>query len=135
MSHSRHSGAVASPAPVQVVLACDSSAARSARRVVLAECRAAGLSHDATDGAELLVSEVVTNAVIHGRSDVRLRVCATPHHLRVEVGDDNSRRPSRVALDTEALDGRGLTIIELIASSWGVDDSAVGKVVWFEIAC
>ncbi len=118
---------------MHVVLPCDSTAAGRARRLVVAECRAAGLSHDSADGAELLVSEVVTNAVIHGRSEVRLGVCATSDRLRVEVGDDNSRRPARAAADADALDGRGLSIIDLLASRWGVDDGAVGKVVWFEI--
>lgn len=119
---------------VEATLPCDSTAAGAARRLVVAECRSVGLDPEATDNAELLVSEVVTNAVIHGRSDVRLRVRASPQRLRVEVGDDNSRRPSRVAMDAEALDGRGLTIVELVASAWGVDAVDVGKVVWFEIA-
>lgn len=116
-------------------LPCDATAAGAARRLVVAECRSAGLDRVATEVAELLVSEVVTNAVIHGRSDVRLTVRAWPCRVRVEVGDDNSRRPVRVRADEAALDGRGLAIIDLLASSWGVDDREIGKAVWFEVAC
>lgn len=133
MSHSRHSAALAPTPSAVAVLPCDSSAAGTARRTLVAECRAAGLDHAATESAELLVSEVVTNAVVHGRSEVRLRVCAGPAMVRVEVGDDNSRRPAHVDADPAALDGRGLTIVDLVASRWGVEDDGVGKVVWFEV--
>jgi hypothetical protein len=51
----------------------------------------------------------------------------------VEVRDDNSRRPVRQPEDTDALDGRGLSLLEAIATSWGVNDDGLGKVVWFEV--
>ncbi|SDQ89311.1 ATP-binding protein [Quadrisphaera sp. DSM 44207] len=121
-------------APLLAVLPCDLTAAGRARRLLAEECRAAGVRGDAADSAELLVSEVVTNAVIHGRSEVRLSVCASPRCLRVEVGDDNSRRPRVQELDAAALDGRGLAIVDMVATRWGVADDDLGKVVWFELA-
>lgn len=134
MKHSRPSGGVIAPPSIDAVLPCHASAAGLARALVVDACRSGGVDQDATDSAELLVSEVVTNAVIHGRSEVSLRVSATSGLVRVEVGDDNSRRPARASFDPGALDGRGMTIVELMASRWGVEPGVVGKVVWFELA-
>jgi hypothetical protein len=53
--------------------------------------------------------------------------------LRVDVGDDNSRHPQQQPLDTESLSGRGLQIVRLLSSRWGVVDEPVGKRVWFEL--
>lgn len=133
--HTRFPVAVAAaPLRVETTLPCDQSAPGSARRLVLEGCRSAGLRADALDSAELLVSEVVTNAVIHGRSDVRLRLRISSTTVRVEVGDDNSRRPVLQPREDDALDGRGLTIVAMVASAWGVVDDGFGKTVWFEIA-
>jgi anti-sigma regulatory factor (Ser/Thr protein kinase) len=85
------------------------------------------------DTALLLTSELVTNAVIHGHSDVQLQVCTNGGLLRVDVGDDNSRLPRRQPADPNALDGRGLAIVELLATRWGVDEEPIGKTVWFEL--
>jgi anti-sigma regulatory factor (Ser/Thr protein kinase) len=81
----------------------------------------------------LLTSETVTNAFIHGRSEARLRLVMRPDRIRVEVGDDNSRHPMRAERQDDALDGRGLDILDLVSSSWGVKDDVAGKVVWFEV--
>ncbi len=122
------------PLSEHVILGCDLQAPGEARRVVRRLCQAAGLPEDATDTAVLLTSEVVTNAVTHGRSDARLCVEATPTVVRVEVDDDNSRLPSVLADDPDALDGRGVAVLDRCASSWGATPRAVGKTVWFEIA-
>jgi hypothetical protein len=89
---------------------------------------------DSVETALLLTSELVTNAVRHGRSDVRLQVAVDGDLLRVDVGDDNSRHPLRKPSDLGALDGRGLQIVELLALRWGVDDEPLGKRVWFELS-
>ncbi len=117
-----------------LVLAPDPAAVGLARRFVAATCSAASTTTDLRDAAVLLASEVVTNAFIHGRSETRIAVRAYPERVRVEVADDNSRHPQRVVQDPEALDGRGMTIIDLVATDWGVRDDPYGKTVWFEIA-
>lgn len=123
--------------PARLTLAPDRAAVRQARAFVNDRCREAGLDDDLCDSAMLLVSETVTNAFIHGRSEARLTVTATGPHsrpgLRVEVGDDNSRHPHPVAQDDDALDGRGLAILEMLSARWGVRDEAYGKTVWFEL--
>ena len=85
------------------------------------------------DDAVLLVSELVTNAVVHGRSDVALRLWRTGSGVRVEIADRHPgavlpRRP-----DPEALGGRGLYLVETLAQDWGVRPAKPGKAVWFEL--
>lgn len=94
--------------------------------------------HDVTDAvdfaAQLLTSELVTNAVIHARSPVTLTLQLTAQTLRIEVSDDDPRQPrARDAHDAE-VGGRGLQIVDRLAASWGVVDDDVGKTVWFELA-
>lgn len=117
----------------ETVLPCGPEAAGQARRIVAEACTRADISSDARDSALLCTSELVTNALVHGRSDVRLVVRSSPRRLRIEVGDDNSRHPHLQPVDDGALDGRGLFIVDLLASRWGVRDDAIGKVVWFEL--
>lgn len=116
-----------------LVLPQDLAAVSSARRFVKQHCQAVGFDDDACDTAVLLISETVTNAFIHGRSEARIRVNARPGRLLVEVADENSRHPQRAGQDDDALDGRGLAIVELLAARWGVIDDAFGKTVWFEV--
>lgn len=51
----------------------------------------------------------------------------------IEIGDDNSRHPQQVEDDTNALDGRGLVTVTMLAARWGVRNENVGKTVWFEV--
>lgn len=115
------------------VIAADLAAVASARSFVRDQCHAMGLEPDLYDTAVLLTSEVVTNAILHGHSEARLRVRGNQHHLRVEVMDENSRHPQPQAADPDALDGRGLAIVDMLAARWGVDEDPAGKTVWFEV--
>jgi anti-sigma regulatory factor (Ser/Thr protein kinase) len=124
---------VVAPAQADLVLAADLAAVRRARHFVRHHCLSAGVTDDVADTVELLTSETVTNAIMHGRSEARLRALVQPDVVRVEIGDDNARHPQRAERNDEALDGRGLDIVELLARSWGVHDQAGGKVVWFEV--
>ena len=88
------------------------------------------------DIAELLSSELVTNAVVHAQSSVELEAayddCSV---LRIDVYDrscepvDESPRPSSEGDEG----GRGLAIVALLAWRWGVDPSSQGKRVWFSL--
>jgi anti-sigma regulatory factor (Ser/Thr protein kinase) len=108
----------------------------TARRFVTEQCRCAGLSDDCCDDAVLLTSELVANAVLHGRSEVEVEVEveAAAGSLRVWVADENSRHPVAVPEDPDALDGRGLSLVDALARRWGVQDRSLGKAVWFELA-
>ncbi|SDQ52090.1 ATP-binding protein [Quadrisphaera sp. DSM 44207] len=118
----------------EVTLPCGPEAAGQARRIVDDACGRAELSEDGRDSALLCTSELVTNAIVHGRSEVRLTVTTSAGRVRIEVGDDNSRHPTLQPADDGALDGRGLFIVDLLATRWGVRDDAIGKVVWFELS-
>lgn len=93
------------------------------------------LGHDgASDVLALLVSEVATNAVVHGAGEVQVRVLLVADRLRVEVSDEAEGVPTPRRSDLEAEGGRGLALVEALSTSWGVAASATGKTVWFELA-
>ncbi|MDJ0384184.1 ATP-binding SpoIIE family protein phosphatase [Streptomyces sp. G-G2] len=86
-----------------------------------------------SDSLELLVSEVVTNAVRYAERPVTLRLLRTDV-LRCEVGDDSPQLPrQRRARDTDE-GGRGLFLVNRMARRWGATRLSSGKVVWFELA-
>ncbi|MFD0370323.1 SpoIIE family protein phosphatase [Streptomyces sp. NPDC059071] len=88
---------------------------------------------DLTDSVELLISEVVTNAVRYAERPVTLRLLKTDV-LRCEVGDDSPQLPrQRRARDTDE-GGRGLFLVNRLARRWGATRLSGGKVVWFELA-
>ncbi|MFF1815582.1 ATP-binding protein [Streptomyces sp. NPDC058251] len=84
--------------------------------------------------AELLTSELVTNALIHTDHDAILTATVRPHGLRVEVRDFVGRRPRpRVPIADDGTHGRGLVLVQSLADAWGVRAHGVGKAVWFEL--
>lgn len=85
------------------------------------------------DVSLLLVSELVTNAVLHAGSHVELVVRLLPDGIRFEVHDGSPRAPRLREAASDATTGRGLTLVEHMASSWGTDLSSSGKAVWFEL--
>lgn len=88
-----------------------------------------------TDSSALMTSEVVTNAGLHGSGAISFGVECGELLLRVEVGDDDNGRPSVGDVDPEGESGRGMLIVDALASTWGViDTTSGGKTVWFELA-
>ena len=85
------------------------------------------------DVAELLTSELVTNAVLHVGSEVGLVVRLTAGAVRVEVRDASPEPPVPRHYEVDALTGRGLRLVESMAVAWGFDSNGRGKVVWFEL--
>lgn len=127
------SGSDLGPRGAVLTLEPDPAAVGTARRFVTATCLAERTAPEVRDAAVLLTSELVTNAFTHGRSEARITVAASRARVRVEVADDNSRHPQPVEQDADALDGRGIAIVELLAAGWGVRDDPFGKTVWFEV--
>ncbi|MEV6759338.1 ATP-binding protein [Streptomyces sp. NPDC051105] len=83
--------------------------------------------------AELLTSELVTNALVHTDREAVLTAVVGPSQLRVEVRDFVGRRPRVRAPDTGGTHGRGLVLVDSLADAWGVQPHEVGKSVWFEL--
>lgn len=90
-------------------------------------------TEEVRDTVALLVSEVATNALVHGRGDVEVRVVPQEGVLRVEVADDDPALPRPRTAGTDAEGGRGLALVDALASAWGTTETAQGKVVWFEV--
>ncbi|KIF68189.1 serine/threonine protein phosphatase [Streptomyces sp. AcH 505] len=107
-------------------------APRKARRLARQAIAAWDLE-EISDSVELLISEVVTNAVRYAERPVTLRLLRTDV-VRCEVGDDSPQLPrQRRARDTDE-GGRGLFLVNRLARRWGATRLSTGKVVWFEIA-
>jgi hypothetical protein len=108
------------------------SAARQYVRERLEQCQAMDLEAS----AELGVSELVTNAVLHGRTAFTVAVLRTPRGVRIEVSDRSPLPPQVRRLSTFASTGRGLRLVAAVSSDWGIvpvaPDDGGGKTVWFE---
>lgn len=85
------------------------------------------------DDAQLAVSELVTNALVHAGTEVHLTLAATVSGLRVEVGDDCPHLPRRRGHATASATGRGLQVVDSLVTRWSSFPLGTGKVVWFEI--
>jgi anti-sigma regulatory factor (Ser/Thr protein kinase) len=103
-----------------------------ARRFV-ADCLAR-LDGAPTDVVALLVSELVTNAVLHARTPMTVTVNVGDDAVRVEVQDGSPALPTLRQYDRRAPTGRGLQMVERLAGRWGVDAGDGSKTVWFELA-
>ncbi|WP_159772327.1 ATP-binding protein [Streptomyces sp. HM190] len=108
------------------------AAAAQARAAVRRQLEGWGLL-DQADTAELLVSELVTNALVHAESRLKLTLTAAHGVLRCEVSDTD-RRPPRVRRVTETSEsGRGMFLVQALAGRWGCHRDGPGKTVWFEL--
>ena len=107
----------------------------AARRFVRAALESVETDPLVVETAELLTTELVTNAIVHAGCKSRLFIRAAKGVVRVEITDPDDRLPSMAALDVEALGGRGLVIVNGLASAWGVEPTTCsGKTVWFELS-
>lgn len=126
-----------------------------ARRWVVQTCRDIG-REELSECAELGISELVTNAVLHGEPPIRMQLRGTPEHPRFEVHDTSTiapQSPTRAGgfdidvFDLDAFDkldpeqiaalttvGRGLDIVARASVAWGTEIEEDGKAVWFEPA-
>lgn len=126
--------------PAELILPNHPGSVREARAFTRRVLDAAAIPPDALEQATLMVSELVTNVVVHAASAVRVRVRTGPV-TRIEVEDEGGPLPERVvaaaasALASASLEpgGLGLAIVDALATRWGTDDAGHGKVVWFEL--
>jgi GAF domain-containing protein/anti-sigma regulatory factor (Ser/Thr protein kinase) len=88
---------------------------------------------DVVECAALLTSELVTNAVLHAATPLTVTLHILEDRIRVDVADGNAMVPSLKDYGADAATGRGLTLFNTLASDWGVQPMAGGKIVWFEL--
>lgn len=113
-------------------IARELTSVRQARRLVTAQLGDWNLE-GLTDTAELLVSELVTNALRHTRGPLRLNLQVRDSRLRCEVEDTAPAGPVRSVVDTDAEGGRGTELLDLLTEAWGSTRTATGKTTWCEI--
>lgn len=113
----------------------DTSASPLARRTVAGWLADWGVDRELVETATLCVSELVTNAVIHAGTPPRVTARLDDERLLVLVQDHGSRGAARRAEDHDPTDiaGRGLLLVETLASAWSAEHSADGTTVWFEL--
>ncbi|MGP3952979.1 SpoIIE family protein phosphatase [Streptomyces sp. 7N604] len=104
-----------------------------ARRFTARTLRSWKLAEE-TDVILLVVSELVTNALVHTQGPVRLDLRLTADRLRIAVSDSSPRAPAKpVIVDWESTGGRGILLVEAMSASWGSVPVSGGKQVWSEI--
>lgn len=111
----------------------DAASVRAARRFV--EERLAELGRGAVaDDAGLVLSELAANAVLHARSSFEVAVTVVgADEVRVEVLDASPSLPLVGVTGSTSTTGRGMVLVDALATRWGVDPVEGGKVVWFEV--
>ncbi|WP_432018449.1 SpoIIE family protein phosphatase [Streptomyces sp. 1222.5] len=109
-------------------------AVRHARRFTRRTLRAWGVERDTLDAALLVVSELVTNALVHTGGPVRLDMSLVNHRLRLAVADSSPRSPMKPAsIGWEATGGRGILLVEAVSAAWGTIPVSGGKQVWADL--
>lgn len=106
--------------------------ASAARKFVASTLGDWGLD-DLEDTACLLVSELVSNVVLHAETDLDVRLRRIDGRVRVEVHDRDPRLPQRKFYSPTSATGRGLVFIDQLSQAWGADPLPGGKMVWFEL--
>jgi anti-sigma regulatory factor (Ser/Thr protein kinase) len=113
-------------------LASVATAPESARAFVRAALKRWDIV-EADHVAELLTSELVTNAIRHADSPVTVRAFHEPSRIRVEVEDASRSAPTVRHPAPDEPGGRGMLIVDRLADDWGAELHSGGKTVWFEI--
>lgn len=119
---------------VRAAMPCSPHSPRRARELARSALEGRA-SPTLVDVVVLLISELVTNAVVHARTPVELVVTFTPGVVRAEVSD-HGLGPVPAAVPGQPLDegGRGLRLVEALATTWGCQRGPDGVCVWFEVA-
>jgi CheY-like chemotaxis protein/anti-sigma regulatory factor (Ser/Thr protein kinase) len=105
----------------------------TARRFLTEQCRSWGCG-DLLDDAQVVVTELVTNALLHAGTSCELRAGLTDRALRLQVTDYGPGMPDPRAADDRAEHGRGLLLVSALCVAWGVEAlPGGGKVVWAEL--
>ncbi|MDT4893388.1 MAG: hypothetical protein QOE97_2423 [Pseudonocardiales bacterium] len=109
-------------------------AARTARQLVADSIPR--LPREASDAVTLMVSELVTNCIVHAGTDFQVRVHLDEASVRVEVSDHGTGKAAARSPERHEAHGRGLQLVQSLADEWGVIPALIhpGKTVWFRLS-
>ena len=118
-----------------VVLPVERRSVATGRHWVVRTAAERGVTGMANQVVELLSSELLANAVLHGPDEgaIGVEVIADGTTLRVSVTDRSPLNPVVLQHEPSAPNGRGMAIVEAMSSRWGVEEQGTGKTVWFEL--
>lgn len=114
-------------------LAQAESAVATARRAVRDQLRDWGASQGVVDDLVLVTSELVTNALVHARPPVDLRLRRSGNDVELEVEDHALLRPRRRRAHDDDEGGRGLNIVQVLVRDWGTRSTETSKTVWCSV--
>ncbi|HXV94049.1 MAG TPA: ATP-binding protein [Pseudonocardia sp.] len=117
------------PRDIAVPLPFAAEAAARARRAVHQACRAWGQERLSSD-AQLIVSELVSNAYLHGRPQIELGISRGDPYLHLRVADASSEPPKQLRPVSPVNRGMGLSLVDELSTSWGYRPTRKGKTVW-----
>jgi anti-sigma regulatory factor (Ser/Thr protein kinase) len=117
-----------------VDLPADRTAPSKARHFVIDTLESWHAPTSVIDDSALLVSELVTNAILHAHSAPVVEVMRSDDTFRCIVRDDSAVMPRRRRYNVEAVTGRGLALVEALSTRWGSEPAGDGKCVWFEVS-
>jgi anti-sigma regulatory factor (Ser/Thr protein kinase) len=122
------------PETARIALPRSPASVGAARRFI--QARAAAWSFPEPAGAQLVLigSELVTNAVLHARTELTLTLEHRDGRVRISVEDRSSAPATLRHYRPDALTGRGLGVVAALSERWGVSAAPDGKVVWAEVA-
>ena len=134
---SQHGGLIpASPGArvrcLEVELPPATTTPADARQIARQACRDWGLP-DAADDVSLVVSELVTNAVVHAKTPLILAIEHEGPTLAVAVGDGQPAAPWLADQSPEHSSGRGIALVSRLSTNWGVVRTVLGKTVWVSL--
>jgi anti-sigma regulatory factor (Ser/Thr protein kinase) len=121
---------------VQLEVGPDPAEVGRARRWARSRLVGSGIEDDEplAETLILLISELVTNAVVHARSTVTVDLAVTDDGpVLVRVHDESPVRPIARRHHADRPGGRGLHLLESLAARWGVEQTGTGKSIWFEV--
>jgi anti-sigma regulatory factor (Ser/Thr protein kinase) len=121
------------PEPARIALPRSPSSAATARRFIKARAAAWSFPERAAEQLALIGSELVTNAVLHARTELTLTLELREDRVRISVKDRSQAPATLRHYRPDTLTGRGLGVVAALSDTWGVSAAADGKVVWAEL--
>jgi anti-sigma regulatory factor (Ser/Thr protein kinase) len=122
----------ASVIEARTTLEAEPASARAARQFVRDRLHEWHCEHVA-EAVVLLISELVTNAIVHAGTSVALTVQCAEDAIRVEIDDHSTELPVPRRVAPDPISGHGLKLVDVMSGRWGVEQQPGGKTVWFEV--